>query len=175
MMTRNEALRLGYSDYWDIWLKRSWDAIELERYHPLDYEYMEDYINDRTDTLDAWRDDVYNWNTTQSYDDWLSDYEYPYEDYFNYNSDTDESYDENDSDYEYTYYYAHSDKDVIIQQVIEEFDENFAEWHFEFGWDIHNYGELRDEIARLYDDCKEYEKQRDEAKKPHRDVFSYYK
>lgn len=175
MTARYEALRLGYSDYWDIWLKRSWDAIEIERYHPLDYDYMEEYIDNNTDLLSEWQDAVYHWNTEESFSEWRQDYEYPYEDYFNYNSDTDEYYDENDSDYEYTYFYANGDKDAVVQQVIDEFDDTFLSWGFEFSWDIHNYGELRDEIERLYDDCKEYEKEKEEAKKPHRDVFSYYK
>lgn len=176
MTAHSDAIKIGYSDYWDVWLERSGSRLVLERYTPLDYEYMEDYIRDNCDLLGEWQDAVYHWRTEQWYDDWLSDYEYRYEDHFSYNGTTDEYYDEYSSDYEYyTFEISHNTREEMLQNVIDSFNDDFNHWHFEYGWDIRAFNELREHILRMYDEWKEWDKEREERAKPHWQVFSYYK
>lgn len=174
-VAHSQVYRLGYSDYGDIILKRNWKEIEIERYHPLDYDYMDEYIDNNIDLLSEWQDAVYHWNTEESFNEWRQDYEYPYDDYFNYNGDTDEYYNENDGDYTYDYFCAvTTPKDVLIQQFIETFEDSYDDWNFERG-EIRGYNDLRETLSRFYDQCLEWQAEKEESQKPHWKAFSYYK
>lgn len=167
--------KIWYSDYGDIWLKRVWNRIMLKRYTPLEYQYMEDHIRDNHDIRWEWQDDVWNWNTEEWYDDWLQNYEYPYEDYFCYDSDTEEYYDEDDNDTMRDYFYTDTyTKEQVIENVIDQFEENYQDWNFEWATNIDDR-RLRELVWQYYDCCKTYEKEREEANKPHWNVFNYYK
>ena len=166
--------KIWYSDYGDIFLKVVWERIMLKRYTALDYEYMEDYIRDNHNIREEWQDDVWNWNTEDWYDDWLQDYEYPYDDYFAYDNDTDEYYDEDSDDTMRDYFYVDTHtKDEVIESIMNKFEENYNYWNFERA--IRDEWQLRILIGEYYDKCKQNIKEREERNKPHWNVFNYYK
>ena len=173
-MTGRDYIKVGYSDYGDVLLKRMEDRIMLKRYSPLDYDYMQEYIDENSDLLSEWQDDAYNWRTELGYDDWRENYEYRYEDWFTYDSETDEYYDENDSNMTWDWFYL-SDftKDRVIEQVMDVFYEEYQQWNFE--WADINDQQLREKIGQYYDDCKQYKIELEERSKPHWNVFNYYK
>lgn len=166
-------IRIGYSDYWDIWLKVMGDKIELLMANPLDYEYMEEYIDNNSDLLGEWQNDAYHWRTELGYDERRQNYEYQYSDYFNYDSELDIYYDENDSDCTWDYFYpTEYSKEEILERVLDVFEDTYNGWHFE--WVITNT-EFRNKIGEYYDECIKYKEEQEEKKKPHWNAFSYYK
>jgi hypothetical protein len=60
-----------------------------------------------------------------------------------------------------------------VNEVMDYFDEYYNTSDLEFA-DI-QYNELRDKISEYYDKVVAYEKEREEASKPHWNAFSYYK
>lgn len=172
-MNSTEVIKVGYSDYWDIWLKRIGDRIALKRITPLDYEYMEEYIDNNCDLLSEWQDDAYNWHTELGYDERRQNYEYRYDDWFSYDSDLDTYYDNNDNNYTYDYFYPtdHSKED-IINIVVDTFDDDYNVWNFE---EEINLDSFRETVWRFYDDCIKYREELEENKKPHWSAFNYYK
>ena len=149
--------KIWYSDYGDVYIKRVGEKIELIRFTPLDYEYMENYINENNDIRGEWQEDVWNWNTEMWFDEWRDDYEYPYGDYFAYDSDTDEYYDDSSDDTTRNYFYVDTyTKEQVIESVIDEFEESYNYWNFERA-DI-NELQLRNIIGDYYDKCKQYNK-----------------
>lgn len=174
MIECSKATCIGSSDYGSVWLKRVGANIYLKRYHPKEYSDMEEYIRETHDTLSEWQSDAYNWHTEQSYEEWMQDYDYRYEDYFEYDSDTDEYYDYDDSDTLICYWYCcDRPKNELIDIVVSWFNDDYDNWEFEFyNFDDYSFMEL---IWRYYDECVAYEKQIEEAKKPHWNVFNYYK
>lgn len=174
-MEHTEAVIIGYSDYGDVYLKRVADRILLKRYHPLDYDYMDEYIRDNHDTLWDWQDAVAHWDTEQSYADRMSDYEYEYSDYFDYDSESDEYYDSYDGDYECLYYETvDRDKETVLERIMEDFNETFDDWGFHFV-DGYNADSLNREFWEYFDNCVKYREYQEEEKKPHWKVFNYYK
>lgn len=169
-----EIIKVGYSDYWDIWLKRIGDRIQLKRVTPLDYDYMQEYIDNNVDLLSEWQEDAYNWRTELGYDERRQDYEYRYDDWFNYDGDLDTYYDENDSYYTYDYFYpTEREKDELIDLVVDVFDDEYNAWNFEMA-EI-NLDSFRETVWRFYDDCVKYKEEQEEKKKPHWSAFNYYK
>ena len=172
---RNEYERLGTSDYGDIYLKRCGWRIVLKRFSPLDCGYMEDYINENHDIRGEWQEDVWNWNTEQGFDEWREDYSYEYSEYFSYDNETDEYYDEDSSDTLRDYFYPErASKEEIISQVMEYFDNDYSSGNFEMDSDM-DWQRIRELIGEYYDKCKQYLKELEESKKPHWNVFNYYK
>lgn len=167
--------KIWYSDYGDVYIKRVGEKIELIRFTPLDYEYMEDYIRDNHDIRGEWQEDVWNWNTEMGYDDRVADYEYPYDDYFSYDSETDQYYEDGDDNTTWDYIYVNDfTKEQVIERTMNLFEENYEEyWNFERA-DI-NELQLRNIIGDYYDKCKQCIQEREEARKPHWNVFNYYK
>lgn len=173
-MIGRDYIKVGYSDYGDIFLKRMEDRIMLKRYSSLDYDYMQEYIDENSNLLDEWQDAAYHWRTELGYDDWRENHEYRYEDWFTYDSETDEYYDENDSNMTWNWFYL-SDftKDRVIEQVMDVFYEEYQQWNF--GWADINDQQLREKIGQYYDECKQYKIELEERNKPHWNVFNYYK
>lgn len=174
MVSSSSYVQIGYSDYGDIYLKRQWDRIILKRINPLDYEYMDDYIRDNHDIRWEWQDDVYNWHTEQSYDEWLDDYEYPYWDFFTWDSDADAYYDDYSDDSLFDAWYVQGrDRETTIEWILDKFSE-YEDWDFNYvDWNNHN--RLRELVAQYFDEAVEYIEWQEEQKKPHWNAFSYYK
>lgn len=175
-MTDYKSIKIGSTDYWDVLLKRMGDKIMLKRYHPLDYGYMQQYIDDNIDMLSEWQNDVYHWNTEQGYDEWRENYEYEYSDYFRYDSEEDEYYDEDDSDTTWDYFYPsrENDKETIVDLVMDYFHNDYQVWNFDWYADM-NEQVIREKIGQYYDECVQYTKELEEKRKPHWNAFSYYK
>lgn len=170
----DSPVKIWYSDYGDIWLKKAGDRIMLKRYTAVDYEFMEDYIRENHDILWEWQNEAYNWNTEMWYDEWLQDYEYPYDDYFCYDSDTEEYYNDDDSDTMRDYFYVDGyTKEEVIENLIDRFDNDYVTWNFE--WANMDETQMRRIIWEYYDDCMKRVTEREEARKPHWNVFNYYK
>lgn len=166
-------IKIGWSDYWDIWLKIMGDKMELKMVNPLDYEYMEEYIDNNSDLLSEWQDDAYHWNTELGYDEWRENYEYRYEDYFTYDGELDVYYDENDSDCTWDYFYpTEYSKEEILDKVLTVFEDTYNGWHFEYAI---TDTEFRNKIWEYYDECIKYKEEQEEKRKPHWNVFNYYK
>lgn len=167
--------KIWYSDYGDIYLKRVGEKIQLIRYTPLEYGYMEDYINDNHDVRQEWQDDVWNWNTEAWFDEWREDYEYPYDDYFAYDSDTGEYYSDDDDDTRRDYFYTDTHtKEEVIENVMNEFEDDYQGWSFERATGMNDRW-FRELVWQYYNACRTYAKEREEANKPHWNVFNYYK
>ena len=174
-MALAEYEHIWSSDYWDIYLKRVGEKIQIIRYSPLDYEYMEDYINDNHDIRGEWQDDVWNWNTEMGYDEWREEYEYRYDDYFAFDSETGEYYDDNDDDTTRDYFYTDRDsKEDVVEMVMGTFEDNYEGWSFSRTTGMDD-ARMRNIIRQYYDECVVYSKDREEAQKPHWNVFNYYK
>lgn len=173
-MSGQEFLVIGNTDYYSVYLIREWDYITLKRMTEKTYEEMEEYIRDSWDLESEWRNDVYYWNTEEWFDSWLNDYSYDYWNYYEYDNVVDIYYSEDDDylcdDFRVDEY---SDKEWFIDNVMEYFDEYYYTNNLEFS-DIW-YNELRDKISEYYDKIITYKKEREEAKKPHWNVFNYYK
>ena len=168
-------IKVGYSDYWDVWLKIMGDKIELKRMTALDYEYMEEYIDNNTDLLSEWQDDAYQWRTELGYDDRRQNYEYEYSDYFHYDGEVDIYYDENDNDCTWDYFYPTQwSKEEILDRVLRTFDDDYMAWNFEWA-EWMNDNVFREKIWEYYDKCIKYEAEMEEKRKPHWSVFNYYK
>lgn len=174
-MTDYKCIRIGSTDCWDVYLKRMGDRIVLKRYHPLDYEYMQQYIDENVDILGERQSDVYNWRTESGYDEWRQDYEYQYWDYFRYDTEAEEYFNDDDSDTTWDDFYpeAHSRED-IIEMAVGCFDENYLVWNFEWVAGM-NEQVMREKIGQYYDECMQYLKELEEKRKPHWNVFNYYK
>lgn len=166
--------RIGYSDYWDVYIKRDRDKIELIRFTALEEDTMMDYIDSNVDLLSEWQDDAYHWRTELGYDDRKQNYEYQYSDYYQYDGIIGEYYDENETWMTRNYFYTDSDsKETVIEKVMNLFDDDYMDWNFErAGMDEQ---QLRETIWKYYDDCIQYAKELEERNKPHRNAFSYYK
>jgi len=174
-MTDYKSIKIGSTDYWDVLLKRMGDKIMLKRYLPLDYDYMQQYIDDNIDMLSEWQNDVYHWNTEQGYDEWRQDYEYEYSDYFRYDSEEDEYYDEDDGNTTWDYFYPkENSRENIIEVIMDYFHDDYQVWNFEWEAGI-NEQVLRVKIWEYYDECQNYLKELEEKRKPHWNVFNYYK
>lgn len=174
-MSGQEYLVIGNTDYYSVYLIREWSYITLKRMTEKSYEEMEEYIRDNADLESEWRDAVYNWNTEQWFDSWLSDYEYYYWDYFQYDNVVDIYYDEEDNDYTCDDFNIHSreNKEDFVNEVMGYFDEYYNTSNLEF--EEVQYDQLRDKINEYYDKVVAYEKEREERNKPHWQAFSYYK
>lgn len=173
-MNSRDYIKVWYSDYGDIFLKRIDTRLMLKRYSSVDYDYMQEYIDNNCDLLSEWQEDVYHWNTEDWYDEWRQDYEYRYEDYFAYDSDTDEYYDEDSDDITWDWFYTDGfNKEDFIERVMDCFYENYQQWNFE--WADVNEDRLREIIWKYYDDCITYKGELEERNKPHWKVFNYYK
>lgn len=173
-MTGQEFLVIGETDYYAVYLIREWSYITLKRMTAKTYEEMEEYIRENGDLGSEWRDAVYNWNTEEWFDSWIESYDnYWY--YYQYDNVVDIYYDEDDSDYMCDDFNIHScpTKEEYIDNVMGCFDEYYNTSNLEFA-DIW-YNELRDNISEYYDKVVAYEKEREEASKPHWNVFNYYK
>lgn len=169
-----KCIKIGSTDYWDVYLERAWDKIMLKRYRPLSYEYMEEYINENVDTLSERQDDVYNWHTELGYDEWMQNYEYQYWDYFRYDDAAGEYYDD-DSDVEWDNFYPKDgSRERIIEMAVDYFNDDYQSWNFEWEAGI-NEQVLRVKIWEYYDECQNYMKELEEKRKPHWNVFNYYK
>ena len=160
---------------WEIYLKRIEDRLMLKRYTPLDYDYMQEYIDNNVDLLGEWQEDVYHWNTEQGYDEWREDYEYRYDDYFTDDSDTGEYYDENDWDMTRDWFYTTdtTNKEDFIERVMDTFNEEYYRWNYERIEMTED--RLRHIVWQYYDDCFKYKEELAERNKPHWKVFNYYK
>lgn len=170
----NRSVQIGYSDYGDVYLKRCGNTIYLKRYTPVDYEYMEDYIDDNHDMRWEWQEDVWNWNTESGYDERRQNYEYDYDEYFCYDSDTDEYYDEWDNDFLlYNWGINWRTREEMIDTIMESFEDDFDTWGFEYS--SMNDNRFREIIWEYYDECVAWEEERIEAQKPHWNAFNYYK
>lgn len=167
--------RLGTSDYGNIYLKRIGDRIQLKRFDPLDAEFMDDYMSDRVDIRGEWQNAVYNWDTDLGYDEYRDNYEYDYGDYFYYDNEEWEWYDEDEDWMTWDYFnVGEHEKDYVIERVLERFDSQYIDWNFE--WEPWmNENRIRELVSEAYDECKERIKQQEEARKPHWNVFNYYK
>lgn len=174
-MSSREYIQIGSSDMWEIYLKRIEDRLMLKRYTPLDYDYMQEYIDNNVDLLDEWREDVSNWYTEDWYDEWREHYEYRYDDYFTDDSDTGEYYDENDWDMTRDWFYTtdNTNKEEFIERVMDTFNEEYYRWNYERIEMTED--RLRDIIWQYYDDCFKYKEELAERNKPHWKVFNYYK
>ncbi len=169
------AIEIGASDYGVVYLERSGDRLKLIRYNPLDYEYMDDYMSDRVDIMSEWRDAVYNGDTEDSYEEYRNNYSYDYDDYFSYDSDTGEYYEEDEDWMTWDWFPSVAfTKEQVIERVIDYFDDGYMDWNFEWA-EWMNENVFREKIGEVYDICREYLKQQEEAKKPHWKAFSYYK
>lgn len=174
-MITDDYKRIGYSDYWDVYLKRIGEKIQLKRFTPVDFEYMEEYINDRVDFRSEWQDDVQSWYTEDWYDTWRDNYEYHYQDYFSYDDDTDQYYDyDSDDTLQDTFYTDNHSKEDLVEEILDMFNNDYTYWHFE-RLDWMNVARLRTSIEEFYDNCREFAKEKEEARKPHWNVFNYYK
>jgi hypothetical protein len=62
----------------------------------------------------------------------------------------------------------------MIDKIMETFesDYDYADLNWDNGMTL---AILRDKVAQFYDDTQEYIKEREESRKPHWKVFSYYK
>ncbi len=174
-MSGQEYLVIGSTDYYAVYLIREWSYITLKRMTEESYEAMEEYIRDNWDLESEWRDAVYNWNTEQWFDSWLADYDYYYWDYFQYDNVVDIYYDEQDNDYLCDDFNIHSrgNKEDYINEIMDYFDGYYNTSDLEFA-DI-QYDQSRDKVSEYYDKVVAYEKEREEASKPHWKAFSYYK
>ena len=174
-MSGQEFLVIGNTDYYCVYLIREWDYITLKRMAEKTYEEMEEYIRDNWDLESEWRDAVYHWDTEEWFDSWLEGYDYYYWDYFQYDNVVDIYYDEQDDDYLCDDFNIHSrtNKEDYINEVMDYFDEYYNTSNLVFA-DI-QYDQLRDKISEYYDKIVAYEKEREEASKPHWKAFSYYK
>lgn len=172
---RSEWIRIGYSDYGDVYLKRIGEKIQIKQYTPLDYDYMESYIRDNADALGEWQTEVYNWRTELGFDEWRENYDYDYGNWFSYDDEMDEYYDNDNSDTTWDYFYpTERSEDVIIEQVMSIFENDYNCRSFE--WDSNmNEQLLREKISEYYNKCEQYEKELEESRKPHYNAFSYYK
>ena len=180
-MMCSENILLWNSNYWDVYLRRLNETIKLVRIFPLDYEYMEEFIDNNHDIYAERQDEVYHWNTRDGYDDWRSDYDYPYGDYFCYEGDADVYYDDNDDSYTYDYIRTRSAetndfraKGVVVQAVVDIFNGNFLDGNFSYAQWM-NDTVLLEKIGELYDNCVKFRKYEEERRKPHWNVFNYYK
>lgn len=169
------AVKIGTSDYGNVYLERSGDRLKLIRYNPLDYEYMDEYMSDRVDILSEWREAVYNGDTEDSYEEFRDGYSYDYGYYFQYDGDTGEYYEEDEDWMTWDWFPTMGfTREQVIERVLSKFDEEYMYWDFgREEWMNDNV--FREKIGEVYDICKEYLKQQEEAKKPHWNVFSYYK
>lgn len=174
-MSSRNYIHIGSSDMWEIYLKRIEDRLMLKRYTPVDYDYMQEYIDNNVDLLSEWQEDVYHWNTEDWYDEWREHYEYRYEDYFTYDSDTDEYYDDNDWDMTRDWFYTtdNTNKEDFIERVMDTFNEEYYRWNYERIEMTED--RLRDIVWQYYDDCFKYKEELKERNKPHWKVFNYYK
>lgn len=174
MIDYGDSYKVWYTDYGDVVLKRCGDRLYLKKYTPLDYEWMEEYIRDNHDTLWERQESVYNWHTQDSYNDRISEYEYPYDDYFEYDSETEEYYDSDDGDYSEDYWNLREfdNEDDCLAQILEMFDDGYNTWNFEYA---HNQNDFWDKIRKFYEDAVEYKAEQEERAKPHWQVFNYYK
>lgn len=174
-MSSRNYVRIGSSDMWEIYLKRIEDRLMLKRYTPVDYDYMQEYIDNNVDLLDEWREDVSNWYTEDWYDEWREHYEYHYDDYFTYDSDLDEYYDENDWDMTRDWFYTTdtTNKEDFIERVMDTFNEEYFRWNYERIEMTED--RLREIVWQYYDDCFKYKEELKERNKPHWKVFNYYK
>ena len=173
-MSSQEYLVIGNTDYYGVYLIRDWSYITLKRMTEKTYEEMEEYIRENGDLESEWRDAVYHWNTEDWFDDWLTDYDYYYWDYYEYDNVVDIYYSEDD-DYLCDDFSIHSreNKEDYIDEIMDYFDEYYNTNNLEFA-DI-QYDQLRDKISEYYDKIIAYEKEKEEASKPHWRAFSYYK
>ena len=177
-MSRDDYISIGSgNDWYNMFLIREGEYITLKYVYEETYETMEDYIRDRVDLEDEWRDDVYNGHTTQSYEDWVSDYEFQYWDYFNYDGVLDIYYDEDSDYYRVDDFYCGAgseSREDMIDKIMETFESDYD--YNGLNWDNGmTLAILRDKVAQFYDDTQEYIKEREESRKPHWKAFSYYK
>ena len=179
-MKCNENILLWHSDYWDVYLRRVNEQIKLIRIVPLDYEYMEEYIDNNNDIYSERQDAAYYWDTREGYDEWRSNYSYPYGDYFCYDDDTDSYYDRNDDYFTYDYIRTYvgdwdfRDKSFVVQEVVDDFNSDYLDGNFSYAQWM-NDTVLLEKIGELYDNCVKFREYEEERKKPHWNVFSYYK
>lgn len=175
MQNVSSSARIWFSDYGDIYLKRIQDRIQLKRYTPLDNDYMNEYCADNVDVFAEWQEDVANWNTEDWYESYRDSYEYDYDAYFSWDSDNEEWYDWEADDMTWDYIDTRNHtKQEVIDMVLETFDENYYYWNFQWESGLTREA-LASMVAQLYDNCEEYAKDIEESKKPHWNVFSYYK
>lgn len=173
-MSGQEYLVIGSTDYYAVYLIREWSYITLKRMAEKTYEEMEYFIRDNWDLESEWRDAVYYWHTEEWFDDWLDNYDYCYWDYYEYDSAVGIYYSEDD-DYSCDDFNVgrRENKEDCVNDIMDCFDEDYNTSNLEFA-DI-QYDELRDKISEYYDKVIAYEKDREEASKPHWRAFSYYK
>lgn len=175
-MYSSECVKVGETDIGTVYIKRIRDYVQLKRYTMLDDDYMVDYIDSNSDLLSQWQDDAYHWRTEDSFDKWRQDYDYCYSDFFTYDSDTDEYYDEDDSDYMRDNFNPDNfeSKEELIDRLMEYFNDEYNRWNL--SWEeIRNEDELRNMAGLLYDNCIKYREEEEERRKPHWNVFNYYK
>lgn len=174
MIESRRYIKIWDSDMGNIYLKRIDNRLMLKRYTPLDYDYMNEYIENNADILGERQRAAYDWDTELGYDDWRENYEYDYWNWFTCDSDTDDYYDENDWDMIRDWFYTETyTKEQVIQNVIDCFNDTYYYWNFE--WDNIDEARFRQIIWEYYDECKLYKEQLEMAKKPHWNVFKYYK
>lgn len=173
-MSSQEYLVIGLNSYSSVYLIREWSYITLKRMTEKTYDEMEEYIRNSWDLESEWRDDVSNGNTTQGFDSWLEDYEYEYSNYFQYDSVVDIYYDEDD-DYCCDDFYIDESKDrqETIDYIMDAFDNYYNSRNMD--WQDITYDDLRVKVGEYYDKILAFQKEREEARKPHWSVFSYYK
>ena len=175
MMNTVDVVTVWYSDYGTIYLKRVDDRLMLKRFTPVDYDYMQEYIDNNCDLFSEWQEAVANWETESGYDSWREDYSYDYGNRFTQDNGTDEYYDDNDSDMTWDWFYTNEyDKETTIERVMQIWNSDYFCWSFEWAdrFDEHRFEQI---IWELYDDCVEYRRQLEESRKPHWNVFKYYK
>lgn len=180
-MMCSENILLWNSNYWDVYLRRVNETIKLIRIFPLDYESMEEYIDNNHDIYAERQDAVYHWNTRDGYDEWRQDYSYNYDDYFCYDGDADVYYDDNDDCYTYDYIRTWSAetndfraRGVVVQETVNAFNSDYLDGNFSYAQWM-NDTVLLEKIGELYDNCVKFREYEEERRKPHWNVFSYYK
>lgn len=174
MVSNFNSVRIWYSDYGDVWLKRERNKIQLKRFTPLDYDYMQEYIDENVDMLSEWQEAAYHGETEDSYEYWRENYDYSYWDYFSYDQDGDCYYNEDDNDMTWDWFDTDHDKDYVIEDVMWILNDDYIDWTG-FTWDSMNENRFREIVGQYYDECKEFEKYMEEQRKPHWNAFSYYK
>ena len=175
MVDSSKYIQIGSSDYWEIYLKRVGQLVYLKRITALDYADMEEYIRENHDILSEWQQEAYNGNTELWYEEWMQDYEYPYDEYYDRDGDIEVYYD-GYSDDTMIFHWNVEDygKADLIERIMDDFTGDLDTDGFEYSHWI-NDAVLRQTIWEYIDECVAYIEEREEAQKPHRNAFSYYK
>lgn len=175
MAYRTNCIDIGSSNLWQIYLERVEHRIYIKRRLEVNYETMEDYIDNQEDKHSQWQDDVRNGRTDDSYEEWLNDYEYPYSDYYCYDHYLDIYYDENDeSNTHDSIDCRYNGEDLAVENLMNDFHSYYDGDNFEFENGM-NEDIMEEKIRQMYKDYFIWKEEQDRLSKPHWNAFDYYK